>query len=450
MLRRKGWTIAYSDLTGAGNPVIIDGIAGSGIYSFFNATGYMDSTAITSLTASAAPSGTARGDGRIFRLSTTENIFSVAAGGTVATDEGSGNTSFPRCIKAIWTSTQRMLALDATHGLYYSNVLDAQAWNRTTNLLTLASPRDGNNVDLLEYRPGQVLIAVEDALLQLDISNPNPSFWQLRTLVVGLKFMTTSRHALTPCGRDVMLMAKQGVFSLLEIMSTSRGLPKPISYPLNITISTSSRHDLFAIGHRVFLYSDQTYKTYSGNGITLSIRAFEYDAEQNRWCALAGTTDSLWARVVTDMAEFNGVPYGVTTGGNDIFLESGARDSDGDSALLFVPYIFETKAFTGGDLKVLKIGEFLEVTFLGDTGDVPTLEYMTDESGTWTAFTDSLSLSGTTGKTLKIKIPLGGIDEWYSIKFRWQTIDDDPGTSNSKILSIAVFFRINNQVLSGG
>ena len=439
--KRNGWNDPLGGTFTATGSGFLALTSPSVVYAFFNNTAFRLGTEQTGLTATLAPTGTVVALSRVYRLSSTENIFSASTADATFTDEGSGNTSFPRCIKAIYTSTGRMLALDSTNGLYYSNALAPQTWDRTVQKLTLTSPLDGSNVDMIEYRPGLVVIARQDALMQLDISNPNPSFWTLRVLVPEIRFLTASRHSLDMAFGQLFVITKSGLFTLQQLLSSPS--PRALSYELNLVLSTTGRYDIFCMNNRLWLYSDQTLKTYG----SFTIRAFEYDIETNRWTALAGAANTVWGSTVTDMISFANIPYALTTGQQ--ILRDALTDITYDETTILgaaaITYLFETRAFLGGDITIKKTGLMLEVAYLGDAAVTPTVEYMIDESGTWVALTSGVSsLTGTSGQIYKMKIPLLSL-EYYSIRFRWQTVDvsQEVGVT-SKIISLSVFHSPQN------
>lgn len=450
--KRAGWTLvgAVGGYTpAAGTPVARYSLSGSVNYTFFNATAYRstgNATPLTSLTASAAPSGTVEDSSRIYRLSTSENIFSCVTSGVACVDEGATNTSFPQCRQAIWTSTGRMLALDSTHGLYYSNALDAQTWDRTVQKLTISSPRNGKNVDMVEYKPGLVLIAVEDAVLELNISNPNPSFWTLTTKISDVvKFYQNSRHAMALAGQDVYLVGQSGIYSFLQLLA-SPTFPRPLSYELNLDLVGTGIYNLFVFKNRLFFYTNEALKTYD----TFTVKAYEYDIETKRWSAFTSGTAGPWAGSV---AEIYASKINLFVLGSDNGLYWGSHtdafsDSDVNGTLVPITYLFETRAFFGGDITIKKIAEVFELTFTGDTAVTPTISYMIDESGSWTDLSIGVTaLTGTSGKILKMKMPISSLGEWYTIRFRFKAVDIN-GTAlvTTKVLACSVFYRnINYQ-----
>lgn len=171
---------------------------------------------ITGLTALTADLTTnfIQGLDRLFILNGTDNVFSIDSALTV-TDEGNGNTNFPRTTFAEWTANNRMFASGSlTQSLrdivYFSDALAPQTWNRTTNLFKVRSGGGGKVTWLKMFKEFELIIYKDDSIFVLQMEGATPlTDWTLKPLsvVVGCPAGRTVQDI----GNDQIYLANDGV-----------------------------------------------------------------------------------------------------------------------------------------------------------------------------------------------------------------------------------------------
>lgn len=171
---------------------------------------------ITGLTALTADLTTnfIQGLDRLFILNGTDNVFSIDSSLTV-TDEGNANTDFPKTTFAEWTANNRMFASGSpTQSLrdivYFSDALDPQTWNRTTNLFKVQSGGGGKVTWLKMFKEFELIIYKDDSIFVLNMEGATPlTDWTLKPLsvVVGCP----AGRTVCDIGNDQIYLANDGV-----------------------------------------------------------------------------------------------------------------------------------------------------------------------------------------------------------------------------------------------
>jgi len=171
---------------------------------------------ITGLTALTADLTTnfIQGLDRLFILNGTDNVFSIDSSLTV-TDEGNTNTDFPRTTFAEWTANNRMFAGGSqTQSLrdyvWFSDALDPQTWNRSTNVFKVNSGGGGKVTWLKMFKEFELIIYKDDSIFVLQMDGTTPlTDWNLKPLsvVVGCP----AGRTVCDIGNDQIYLANDGV-----------------------------------------------------------------------------------------------------------------------------------------------------------------------------------------------------------------------------------------------
>ena len=170
-------------------------------------------TGLTSLTADLT-TNFIQGLDRLFILNGTDNVFSIDSSLTV-TDEGNGNTNFPRTTFAEWTANNRMFASGSlTQSLrdivYFSDTLAPQTWNRTTNLFKVRSGGGGEVTWLKMFKEFELIIYKNDSIFVLNMDGTTPlTDWDLKPLSVVIG--CPAGRTVQDIGNDQIYLANDGV-----------------------------------------------------------------------------------------------------------------------------------------------------------------------------------------------------------------------------------------------
>ena len=170
-------------------------------------------TGLTTLTAGLT-TNFAQGLDKLFILNGTDNVFSIDSALAV-TDEGNANTDFPKTTFAEWTANNRMFASGSlTQSLrdtvYFSDALDPQTWNRTTNLFKVRSGGGGKVTWLKMFKEFELIIYKNDSIFVLSMEGATPlTDWTLKPLsvVVGCP----AGRTVCDIGNDQIYLANDGV-----------------------------------------------------------------------------------------------------------------------------------------------------------------------------------------------------------------------------------------------
>lgn len=170
-------------------------------------------TGLTTLTAG-LKTNFIQGLDRLFILNGTDNVFSIDSSLTV-TDEGNTNTDFPRTTFAEWATNNRMFAsgslTDSLRDIvYFSDALDPQTWNRSTNLFKVRSGGGGKVTWLKMFKEFELIVYKNDSIYVLQMEGATPlTDWKLKPLsvVVGCPAGRTVQDI----GNDQIYLANDGV-----------------------------------------------------------------------------------------------------------------------------------------------------------------------------------------------------------------------------------------------
>src|SRR3990167_3699900 len=151
---------------------------------------------------------------KLFILNGTDNVFSIDSSLTV-TDEGNTNTDFPKTTIAEWAANNRMFASGSlTQSLrdivYFSDALDPQTWNRTSNLFKVRSGGGGKVTGLKMFKEFELIIYKTDSIFVLNMDGTTPlTDWDLKPLSVVIGCPAT--RTIQDIGNDQIYLANDGV-----------------------------------------------------------------------------------------------------------------------------------------------------------------------------------------------------------------------------------------------
>lgn len=204
-------------------------------------------TGLTSLTAGLT-TNFVQGLDRLFILNGTDNVYSIDSSLTV-TDEGNTNTDFPRTTFAEWTANNRMFASGSLTVanrdiVWFSEALDPQTWNRSTNFFKVRSGGGGKITWLKMFKEFELIIYKNDSIFVLQMEGTTPlTDWTLKPLsvVVGCP----AGRTVCDIGNDQIYLANDGV-RLLSRTSFDKLRVGVISDPIRDiidSINTDSIHN---------------------------------------------------------------------------------------------------------------------------------------------------------------------------------------------------------------
>lgn len=410
---------------------------------------YQDGTRITNIELTGTSYQLVQGGNYLFLIRDAGNIhyIDLVGASTTLVDAGSGNTNFPTCQHALYTSQGRMLATNFdTESMYYSNALDVLTWNRTTNLKTITGGKARGLTGMLESQKNLMLMAKPDSFVEIDISSPIPGNWQSRMAFDGVGIPRGSERGLVDVAGQFFFLGPDGLYSLNELKA---GVYLPVSYPVK------SDFDPFVNYVRRF---DTTLTVYRGCVFvinkTLSY-VMVYDTNARRWMQMTQAATMLSAdchsssSINTDGIDAFALMYHASDTRKRVsIIDENTTPSDFVDGSITITR--ETRSHNFGSLDVLKSGEFLEIMCLAEAASPGSIavKYQINENGTWTALAESpMLLTGTAGAILTKKFSLspGAIGNWRTIKFQFV----EATAARCTIVSYSVFARLNNQELSG-
>lgn len=151
---------------------------------------------------------------KCFILNGTDNVFSIDSSFTV-TDEGNTNADFPKTTFAEWATNNRMFAsgslTDAERDyVWFSNSIDPQTWDRTTNLFKVRSGNGGKVTWLKMFKEFELIIYKNDSIFVLNLDGATPlTDWTVKPLstVIGCP----AGRTVCDIGNDHIFLANDGV-----------------------------------------------------------------------------------------------------------------------------------------------------------------------------------------------------------------------------------------------
>lgn len=308
--KRRGYTLIADDLGSVAIVGLIDFNPAGGskrlvsesngvVYSWDGAASTWSSSQ-TGLTAPSDWTHFVVGNGRLFRLSQTENVQSTTDLSSW-TDEGNTNSDFPRAKFAIWTSNQRMLAFNTTTepgGGYYSDAGAPQTYDRTSNLFRFGKKDTDGVTGAIEFTANAIMVFTKDTMDLWDISNATPGNWtRQRVADLGCEAFRTVRLI----GEDALFLSRDGVRSILQsAQDKKRGASLPLSFPIKDWID---RINWEHAGKSVaWVWNDKYYlsvpidaSTTNSHTLVWSRRAFEANQKRGGWTVWTNTGFNAYA-----------------------------------------------------------------------------------------------------------------------------------------------------------
>ena len=151
---------------------------------------------------------------RLFILNGTDNVFSINSSLTV-TDEGNTNTDPPRTTFGEWASNNRLfLSGSLTQAdrdlVWFSDSLDPQTFNRSTNLFSVAKGRGGKVTWLKMFKEFELIIYKDTNIYVLNMDGATPlTDWDLKPLSVAIG--CPAGRTVQDVGNDHIFLANDGV-----------------------------------------------------------------------------------------------------------------------------------------------------------------------------------------------------------------------------------------------
>ena len=151
---------------------------------------------------------------KCFILNGTDDVFSIDSAFAV-TDEGNGNTNFPKTTFAEWGTNNRMFASGSLTDsqrdyVWFSNSIDPQTWDRTLNLFKVRSGNGGNVTWLKMFKDFELIIYKSDGIYVLNIEGTTPlTDWTLRPLSIAVG--CPAGRTVQDIGNDHIFLANDGV-----------------------------------------------------------------------------------------------------------------------------------------------------------------------------------------------------------------------------------------------
>lgn len=170
-------------------------------------------TGLTTLTAGLT-TNFIQGLDRLFILNGTDNVFSADSSLTI-TDEGNGNTNFPRTTFAEWAANNRMFASGSLTVadrdiVWFSDALAPQTWNRTTNLFKVRSGSGGKVTWLKMFKEFELIVYKNDSIFVLNMDGATPlTDWDLKPLSIAIG--CPAGRTVCDIGNDHIFLANDGV-----------------------------------------------------------------------------------------------------------------------------------------------------------------------------------------------------------------------------------------------
>ncbi len=149
-----------------------------------------------------------------FIMNGTDDTFSIDSSFTV-TDEGNGNTSFPKATFAEYASNNRVFASGVQSDslrdyVYFSNTLAPQTWDRTLNLFKVRSGNGGKVTWLRMFKNNELIIYKNDSIFVLDMTGTTPlTDWNLSPL--STRIGCSAGRTVADIGNDQIFLANDGV-----------------------------------------------------------------------------------------------------------------------------------------------------------------------------------------------------------------------------------------------
>ena len=170
-------------------------------------------TGLTGLTAGLTTNFVQAND-RLFILNGTDNAFSINSSLTV-TDEGNANTDVPRGTFGEYASNNRLFVsgslTQADRDLvWFSDALDPQTFNRSTNVFSVAKGRGGKVTWLKMFKEFELIIYKDTNIYVLKMDGATPlTDWDLNPLSIAIG--CPAGRTVQDIGNDHIFLANDGV-----------------------------------------------------------------------------------------------------------------------------------------------------------------------------------------------------------------------------------------------
>ena len=176
----------------------------------------------------------------LFILNGNDNVYSLDSSLSV-TDEGDTPTSVPKGTVGEWSATNRLFIsgslTDAERDyVWFSDALDPQTFNRSTNVFKVRSGGGGKITWLKMFKEFELIVYKNDSIFVLDINGTTPlSDWNLTPLSVAVG--CPAGRTVQDIGNDHIFLANDGV-RLLSRTSFDKLRVGVISDPVQDIIDT--------------------------------------------------------------------------------------------------------------------------------------------------------------------------------------------------------------------
>ena len=151
---------------------------------------------------------------KLFGFNGVDNVFSLDSALSV-TDEGNTNTDVPKGTFAEWASINRMFVsgslTDADRDkVWFSDSLDPQTFNRSTNLFYARSGSGGKVTWLKMFKEFELIVYKNDSIFVLVIDGTTPlTDWDLKPLSIAVG--CPAGRTVQDIGNDHIFLANDGV-----------------------------------------------------------------------------------------------------------------------------------------------------------------------------------------------------------------------------------------------
>lgn len=174
---------------------------------------WTDITGLTTLTAGLTTNFVQAND-RLFILNGTDNVFSIDSSLTV-TDEANTNIDPPKTTFGEWATNNRLflsgsLTTSQRDYVWFSDSLDPQTFDRSTNVFKVRSGSGGKVTWLKMFKDFELIVYKDDSIFVLDLNGTDPlTHWQLKPLSVAVG--CPAGRTVADIGNDHIFLANDGV-----------------------------------------------------------------------------------------------------------------------------------------------------------------------------------------------------------------------------------------------
>ena len=175
---------------------------------------------------------------RLFIGNGTDNVHSMTTG-EVVTDEGDTNTDCPKTSQFEWHDN-RLFAINSTGDINYSDVLDGQTFDRSTNIFRNRTPAKA----LKSFKEKELIIYLTKGIQVLNTTGAIPlTDWSMNLLNESVEF--NSPRTVANIGNDQIFLARDGV-RILSRTAFDKIQTGIISQPIQDIIDTINQDAISA------------------------------------------------------------------------------------------------------------------------------------------------------------------------------------------------------------